>query len=134
MAKQASVPGKVQKLSNTRFRIEADGPGEVDVDLDLLVDGNYEVDKLETNTLPTNMPPPENTPIRWFNNFSIKQDGQYINQRYLVTIPDLLTLLGKSKLVIYSDTHDPKLYDYGTITSDTFELTDGDPGSGGSPP
>lgn len=134
MAKQASVPGKVQKLSKTRFKIEADGPGEVDVDLDLLVDGNYEVDKLETTTLPTNMPPPENTPIRWFNNFSIKQDGQYINQRYLVTIPGLVTLLGKSKLVIYSDTHDPKLYDYGAITGDTFELTDGDPGSGGSPP
>ena len=134
MGKQSVVQGKVQDQGNGRFKIEkGDGPNEVDIEIDLGGAGNYEVEKLSVDGLPTNLPPPDNTSIRWFNNFSIKKDGQYINQRYMVTIPGLSGLLGKSKLVIYSDMHDPNLYEYGAITSDTFELTDGDPGVGGVP-
>jgi hypothetical protein len=134
MGKQTVVQGKVQDQGNGKFKIEkGNGPNEVDIEIDLGGDGNYEVEKLSVDGLPTNVSSSDSTPIRWFNNFSIKKDGQYINQKYNVTIPGLLNLLGKSKLVIYSEMHDPNLYDYGAITSDTFELTDGDPGTGGVP-
>jgi hypothetical protein len=100
----------------------------------LLEDGDYEVDKLETESLPTHMD--DKTPIRWFNNFSIKENGTHIKKPYIVRIHRLKEKLKEkdSKLVIYSDTHDPKLYYYdGTIEGETFELTDGDPAAGQAP-
>lgn len=138
MAKQDKVPGKAKKEGdgNRRYKIETSEPQEVEIDIDLLEDGDYEVEKLETESLPTNMPAPDNKSIRWFNNFSIKEKGKYIKKRYKVTIPGLEQKLKEkdSKLVIYSDTHTPKLYYYdGTIEGDTFELTDGDPANGMSP-
>jgi hypothetical protein len=138
MAKQKKVDNKVKKDKDKdwKFTIEPALPSEVNVEIDLEVSGKYEVDKLETETLPTNMPEPDNARIGWFNNFSIKENGNYIKKKYKVTIPGLISKLKEknAQLVIYSDTHDPKLYYYGNITSDTFELTDGDPGVGGSPP
>jgi hypothetical protein len=137
MAKQDQVTGRVRDRGNGRFQIErGDQPNEADIDLELPADGTYEVAKLRANVGGPNGLPREiegNT-IRWFNNFSIKQNGNYIKKKYKVRIPDLGAMLGKGKLVIYSDTHDPKLYYYdGTIDGDTFELTDGDPATGGSP-
>ena len=74
MAKQKKVDNKVKKDTDKdwKFTIEPALPSEVSVEIDLEVSGKYEVDKLETETLPTKMPDPDNTPIRWFNNFSVK--------------------------------------------------------------
>ena len=57
------------------------------MDIELLGDGDYEVEKLSTDGLPAAMS--DGTPIRWFNNFYIKKNGQHINERFLITIPDL---------------------------------------------
>ncbi len=138
MAKQEHVSGKVQNQGNGKFKIEkGDQPHEVDIDIELPVNGNYVVEKLKTNVGgPKGLPGEiDGNPIRWFNNFSIKENGNYIKKRYKVTMPGLVSKLKEknSQLVIYSDTHDPKLYYYGTINSDTFELTDGDPAGGAAP-
>ena len=136
MAKQQKVGNKVKKDKDKdwKFTIETAEPNEVEIELDLLTSSSYEVDKLETETLPTQMP--DKKPIRWFNNYSIQENKKYIKKKYNVIIPGLQSKLKEknSRLVIYSDTHDPKLYYYeGTINGDTFELTDGDPANGMSP-
>ena len=137
MAKQNKVSGKVQNKGNGNYKVDkGNGPDEVDVDIDLHGANNYEVDKLETDTLPKTMPDdPNGQPIRWFNNFSIKENGNYIKKKYTVSITNLREKLGNGKLVIYSENHDPKLYYYddSKIKGDTFELDDGDPGAGGAP-
>ena len=133
MAKQDIVPGKVIKLSNKQFTIEKDQASEVDLEIDMLVDGNYEVDKLKLDGLPTEFPQPDgkSIPIVWYNNFSIKLDSQYVKQIYKVTIPGL-SKRAESILVIYDNTNG--LYEYkGNIVDDTIELTDGDPGVGHAP-
>jgi hypothetical protein len=135
MAKQKKVSGKVRDKRNGNYQIDkGNGPDEVDLDLEL-PGGQYTVEKLETETLPKRIPDePGGTLIRWFNNFSIQENNKYIKKKYKVKIPNLHEKLKDSKLVIYSDTHVPKLYYYeGTIDGDTFELEDGDPGAGGAP-
>ena len=138
MAKQDSVPGHVQNQGNGKFKIaKGDQPNEDDVDIDLGGAGNYAVEKLRVNGangLPKNMP--DGTSIRWFNNFSIKENGNYIKKKYQVTIAGLSSKLKEknSQLVIYSDNHVPPLYPYdGTINGDSFDLDDGDPGIGMAP-
>ena len=123
------IPGKVQKDSNRKFKIKKDKTSEVDTEIEILEEGTYEVDKLSVDGLPTNMY--DGNPIRWFNNFAIKKNGQYINQKYKVTIPGISNLAG-SRLVIFDGNGDPYYYT-GAIVDDTFELTDGDPATGGSP-
>ena len=126
------VPGRVQKDSNSnrKFKIKKDKTSEYDVDIEIVEDGDYAVDKLSVDGLPTTMN--DGTGIRWLNNFAIKKNGQYINQKYKVTIVGLATLLGKSKLVIFDGNGDPYYYT-GAITNDTFDLTDGDPAVGMGP-
>ena len=124
------VPGKVQKDSNRKFKIKKDKASESDVDIEIEEDDDYQVDKFSVDGLPTNMH--DCNSIRWFNNFGIKKNGQYINQKYKVTIPGLAGLLRGSKLVIFDGNGDPYYYT-GAITNDTFELTDGDPSAGGAP-
>ena len=139
MAKQDRVSGKVKDQGNGRFQIEkGDQPNETNIDIELPANGMYEVAKLRTNVGGPNGLPREidGKTIRWFNNFSIKQDGIYIKKKYTVRIPNLSTRLGNGKLVIYSDTHEPKLYYYdGSINynDDSFDLDDGDPAAGGVP-
>lgn len=132
MAKQNVVHGKVQDQGNGKFKIEkGNQPNEVDTEIDMRGAGSYEVEKLEVNGLPNQI---DGTKIRWLTNFSIRhKGGGYVKQTYRVTIPGL-SQRGTSRLVIYSDTHDPKLYYYeGTIDGDTFELSDGDPAGGAAP-
>ena len=124
------VPGKVQKTNNKKFKIKKDKDSEVDVDIEIEEDGEYEVDKLSVDGLPTHMN--DGNAIRWLNNFAIKKNGQYINQPYKVTISGLTNLLGNSKFVIFDGNGDPYYYT-GAIVNDTFELTDGDPAPGMSP-
>lgn len=140
MAKQNKVSGKVHDEKNGKYKIDkGNGPDETDVDIDLNGANNYEVDKLETDTLPQTIDDPatkQPVSIRWFNNFSIKENGNYIKKKYTVTIADLQSKLKvkNSKVVIYSETHDPQLYYLDPQpTGDTFELDDGDPGTGQSP-
>jgi len=124
------VPGKVQRSNNKKFKIQKDKATEVDVDIEIEEEGDYQVDKFSVDGLPTHMH--DGKTIRWFNNFGIKKNGQYINQKYKVTIPGLANLLGDSKLVIFDGNGDPYYYT-GAITNETFDLTDGDPAAGGSP-
>ena len=133
MAKQNKVPGKVKKESDKKFKVEKDKTSEVDIDIDMLVDGNYEVDKLALNGLPTEYPQPDgkSIPIVWYNNFSIKLNGQYVKQTYKVKISGV-SKRGDSILVIYDNTKG--LHEYkGSIVDDTIELPDGDPGIGHAP-
>jgi len=123
------VSGKVQKNSSKSFKIKKDKSSEVDVDIEIEDDGDYEVDKLSVDGLPTNMS--DGTSIRWFNNFSVKKNGQYINQKYKITIPGISNM-GNSKLVIFDGNGNPYYYT-GDITNDTFEMTDGDPATGAAP-
>jgi hypothetical protein len=124
------VPGKVQKDNSRKFKIKKDKASEVDVDIEIVEDGDYQVDKFSVDGLPTHMK--DGTAIRWFNNFGIQKNGQYINQKYKITIPGLVNLLGESKLVIFDGNGNPYYYT-GDIVNDTFEMTDGDPGAGGAP-
>jgi len=123
------VPGKVQKDNSRKFKIRKDKDSEVDVDIEIEEDGDFQVDKLSVDGLPTHMY--DGNPIRWFNNFAIKKNGQYINQKYKVTIPGISNM-GSSRLVIFDGNGNPYYYT-GEIVNDTFELTDGDPGAGSSP-
>ena len=124
------IPGKVDSLNKKKFRIRRDKGVEIDADIEVVDDGNYEVEKLDTEGLPTHME--DGTPIRWFANFAIKKNGQYINQRYFVTIAGLSS--PKSKVVILDRSSKNAPYYYtGKVVNDTIELTDGDPGVGGGP-
>lgn len=135
MAKQKKVADKAKKDPNNpnRYRIEAVASGEVEVVIDL-PSGTYEVDKLETDGLPSVMP--DGTAIRWLNNFLIQEDNKPIKKKYTVTISNLATKLREknSRLVIYSDARGPNAYYYdGNIQNDAFTLEDGDPGNGMAP-
>ena len=123
------VANKVQKNNSRNFKIKKDKDFEIDADIEIEDDGVYEVDKLSIEGLPTTMT--DGTPIRWFNNFAIKKNGQYINQKYKVKI-DGLSSLGNSRVVIFDGNGNPYYYT-GAIVDDTLELTDGDPAVGGSP-
>lgn len=123
------VPGKVQKDSNRKFKIKKDKSSEVDIDIDIEEDGDYDVEKLSTDGLPTHMD--DGNPITWFNNFAIKKNGQYINQKFKVKIAGISNM-GNSKLVIFDGNGNPYYYT-GAINDDTFELTDGDPATGKAP-
>ncbi len=128
MQNKVVVPGKVEKdkSNNKKYKISKDKSSESDITIELTGDGEYEVEKLSVDGLPTAMT--DGSPIRWFNNFAIKKNGQYINERFFVTIPDG----GSSKLVIFDGNGNPYYYT-GEIKNNTIELTDGDPAGGFSP-
>jgi hypothetical protein len=126
MQNKIVVPGKVDRLGKTKFRIKKDKASETDAEIDIVEDGDYEVEKLSVNGLPTHMP--DGTAIRWLNNFAIKKNGQYIKQRYFVTIKGL-----SSSRVAILDGNGNLDYYSGSIKDDTIELTEGDPGVGSAP-
>ena len=128
MQNKVVVPGKVEKdkSNHKKYKIIKDKSSESDITIELTGDGEYEVEKLSVDGLPTAMT--DGSPIRWFNNFAIKKNGQYINERFFVTIPDG----GSSRLVIFDGNGNPYYYT-GEIKNNTIELTDGDPAGGFSP-
>ena len=136
MAKQEKDNGKVKDEGKGKFKIEkGNQPDEVDVDIQL-PSGTYEVEKLKVKVGGENGLPEKigDDTIRWFNNFSIKENGNYIKKKYTVTINGLRQKLGNGQLVIYCETHDPKLYYLEPQpTGDSFELDDGDPAGGAAP-
>ena len=128
MQNKVVVKGKVDKYqtNSKKFKIRANKSGEFDLDIELTGDGDYEVEKLSTDDLPATMV--DGNPIRWLNNFYIKKNGQHINERFFVTLPDI----GKSRLIIFDGNGNPYYYT-GDIKNKTFELTDGDPAIGAHP-
>ena len=128
MQNKVVVPGKVEKdkINQKKHKIKKDKNSESDITIELTGNGDYAVEKLSVDGLPDRMP--DGTPIRWFNNFHVKKNGQYIKERFLVTIPDL----EKSRLVILGSEGDPYYY-RGEIKNNTFEVTDGDPAVGRGP-
>jgi hypothetical protein len=126
MQNKVVIPGKVDRLTNRKFKIKKDKASEIDADVDIAEDGDYEVEKLSVDGLPTHMK--DKTAIRWFNNFAIKKNGQYIKQRYSVTIAGL----SSARVVVCGNDGNPYYYK-GSVKDDTIELTDGDPAIGGSP-
>lgn len=128
MQNKVVVPGKVEKDKNNqkKYRIMKDKSSESDVIVELTGDGDYEVEKLSVDGLPTAMV--DGISIRWFTNFAIKKNGQYINERFFVTIPNG----GSSRLVIFDGNGNPYYYT-GEIKNNTIELTDGDPAGGFAP-
>ncbi len=129
MQNKVVIPGRVQRDSSRKFKIKKDKDSEVDVDIEIDEDGTFEVDKLSIDGLPTQMY--DGTPIKWFNNFAIRRNGQYINQRYKVRIAGISSI-APSRLVIFDGNGDPYYYT-GPIVDDTFEMTDGDPAVGQGP-
>ena len=123
------IAGKVDKANSKKFKIRKDKAYEIDVDIEIDEDGDYIVDKLSVDGLPATMH--DGTAIRWFNNFAIKKNGQYINQPFKVTIAGISNM-GNSRLVIFDGNGNPYYYT-GDIVNDTFELTDGDPSVGAAP-
>jgi hypothetical protein len=133
------IDGKVKKNSSKNFRIEKVKDTERDVDINIEEDGVYEVEKLSVDDLPaTYVDGKGNTSsILWFNNFSIKKNGQYINQSFKVTITGLSAVRAEGKKIVIWDgnTNNGKPWEFtGDVTDDTMELTDGDPAIGGAPP
>src|SRR5215216_5121940 len=133
MQNKVVVPGKVErdKTNNRKFKIRKDKATEVDADVEIVDDPkdqgiSFEIDKLSVNGLPATMH--DGTIIRWLNNFAIRRNTEYINQRYFVTIAGL----GSSGVVIFDGNGDPYYYT-GAVTNDTIELTDGDPAVGSAP-
>ena len=133
MQNKAVIPGKVEKdkANNRKFKIRKDKTTEVDADVEIVADPKdqgitFDVDKLSVDGLPTTMH--DGNPIHWLNNFAIRRNNEYINQRYFVTIVGL----GLSGVVIFDGNGDPYYYT-GAVTNDTIELTDGDPAIGTSP-
>ncbi len=128
MLKKVVIQGKVDKQSsNKKFKVRIQKSTEVDTDIEILEDGEYEVDKLSVDELPKAMP--DGTPIHWLNNFAVRRKGkeEYINQPYKVTIPGL----GKGRVVILDNNSEGKPYYFtGAVVNDTIELSDGDPGIG----
>ena len=125
MPNKVVVPGKVEKQGNKKFKIKTQKSSEKDVDIDIVEDGTYDVEKLSIDDLPTSMP--DGKAITWYNNFAIKKGGNYINQPYKVKIEGL----GSKSIVILDNNSDGKPYYFtGTVVDDTIELSDGDPGIG----
>lgn len=125
MPNKVVVPGKVEKQSNKKFKIKTQKSSEKDVEIDIVDDGSYDVEKLSVDDLPATMS--DGKAITWLNNFAIKKAGNYINQPYKVKIDGL----GSKPIVILDNNSDGKPYYFtGSVVDNTIELSDGDPGIG----
>ena len=124
MPPKVVINDKVEKQGSEKFKVKAHKKGEVDIEIDIEDDGDFEVEKLSVDDLPSTI---DGNLIQWLNNFAIKKAGNYINQRYKVKIPGL----GKKRVVIIdNNSHDKPYYYTGPVVDDTIELSDGDPAIG----
>lgn len=128
MENKVVIPGKVKKdkANPKKYKVEKDKASESDIEVQVTGDGDYDVEKLSVDGLPEKMP--DGNPIRWFNNFIVKKNGQVVKEKYFVKIPDG----GKSRLVIVDSRGEPYYY-AGEIKDNTIELIDGDPAGGFAP-
>lgn len=127
MQSKVVIQGKVEKhnTDKKKFKVKAHKPHEVDADIEIVDDGDFQVDKLSVDDLPAAMS--DGAPITWLNNFAIKKGSDYINQRYKVTIAGL----GKGRVVLLDGNSAGNPYYFtGPVTNDSIELSDGDPAIG----
>lgn len=119
------IANKVEKHGNKKFKVKAHKNTEVDADIEIADDGDYQVDKLSVDGLPATMS--DGKSITWLNNFAIKKGDNYINQPYRVSISGL----GRGRVVILDNNCNGSPYYFtGAVNNDTIELSDGDPGIG----
>ena len=133
------VGGKVQKNNNRNFRVKKDKDSEVDIDIEIEVDGDYVVEKLSLDDLPSTVVDGGQTMnVVWHNNFSIKKGADYINQKFKVKLPNAKALVNAGKKIVIFDGNSnngkPFIFPGDVADDDTFELTDGDPAIGSAPP
>jgi hypothetical protein len=115
---------KFKQHKKTKVKVKAHHKNEVDIEIEVMEDGNYTVEKLSVEELPKEI---EEYPIRWLNNFAIRKGKKYINQPYKVKIPGL----SKERVVIIDSKSEGKPYFFkGKTENDTIELFDGDPAIG----
>jgi len=112
---------------------------EKDVEIDINSAGPDDVFLVEKLGMSNLEPKIGDEDIVWFNNFQIKKEStnEPINQNYKVKIIGLsYWRTGNRKIVIQDgNVNNGKPYVFtGDLTDDTIELSDGDPGVGGSPP
>src|SRR5262245_42716246 len=105
------ISGKVQKDNSNRKKfkvLKSNQPAsqEVDVDIEILTDGDYQVERL---SLPDASVTFNGQAVRWFTNFSIKENGNNIKKAYRVTITGLTAKLAEknSQLVVYYGSGSP---------------------------
>lgn len=129
----------VGNSGNKKFKLKKVKDTEREADIEILgnePDADFEVQKLSVDDLPKKL---GNDDILWFNNFSIRKrsTNAYINQAYKLKIVGLAAVRAANKNVVVLDRSAANGVPYvfrGSITDDTIELTDGDPGIGSSPP
>lgn len=130
MQNKTVIAGKASrdKTNGKKFKIAKDKAHEHDLTIELTGEGEYEVEKLSLEGLPEAMV--DGNPIRWFNSFYIKKNGQFINERFYVTLPPKDK--SEARLVIFDGNGNPYYYT-GNINNSRIELTDGDPAVGWAP-
>lgn len=124
MQKKVVIKGKVEKKDKKKFKVKAHKKHEVDFEIEIEEDGDYEVEKLSVDDLPKEI---EGKPITWLNHFAVKKAGKYIKQKYKVKIQGL----GNKRVVIVDTSNNGAPYFYtDPVENDTLMLFDGDPGIG----
>ena len=129
----------VPNSGNKKFKIKKVKEKERDADIEILgddPDSDFEVQKLSVDGLPSKFGTDD---IAWFNNFAIwkKSSKAYINQPYKIKIEGLSAARAANKKIVIIDGNSASGQPYefkGSIVSDTFDFTDGDPAIGSSPP
>ncbi|OQY31369.1 MAG: hypothetical protein B6243_08585 [Anaerolineaceae bacterium 4572_5.2] len=122
--KKVLSKNKFKQHQKKKFIIKAHHKKEVDIEIEVMEDGDYVIEKLSVDDLPDSI---EGHKITWLNNFGIKKGKNYINQHYKVRIPGL----SKGRVVIIDNNSEGKPYFFtGTVENDTISLSDGDPAIG----
>lgn len=131
--KKIPGPGRVDQdpTNRRKFKVKkGNGPHEVDVDIEITSEGEYQVEQLSTIDADLADKFGQDS-IRWLCNFSVKHaGGGYDNLTYRVTIPGLANR-GSSKVII--DQGNGAAEYRGTINGNTIELNNGDPAAGLAP-
>lgn len=132
----------VPNNGNKKFKIPKVKGTEKDADIEILgsdPDSDFVVEKLDIDgaELPTKYGKDD---IVWLTNFAIKKKTtkEYINQPYKVKIEGLSARKAEGKKILIIDGNSssnvPTDISDKVDSSDTLELTDGDPAIGSSPP
>ena len=127
------IQGKIERKKDKKgknhrrkFRVKAHRDHEVDFDIEVEEDGDYELDKLSVDELPAEI---EGQAIVWLNNFGIRKRGEknYIRKKYKVKIPGI----SKHRIVIIDSSNNGEPYFYaGPTDNDELVFSDGDPAIG----
>lgn len=137
MAYKKTVVGKADQ-KDKKYKIKQ--KKDIDIEIVNLGSDEYIVEILDLAELPATVEDEGKTlTIVWYNNFSIKKKGGgYINQKFKVKLPGAKALKNDGKkIVIFDGTSNngkPYIFKGDVNSDDTFELTNGDPAVGSTPP